>query len=60
MELLQSSALPLGYVATWARLGLGTQVQGWSGYRESNSDIQLGKLTGYHYITPARRAEPRS
>ena len=44
MELLQSSALPLGYVAEIA----------WSGYRESNSDVQLGKLTGYHYITPAR------
>ena len=33
------------------------QASGWSGYRESNSDVQLGKLTGYHYITPARRGD---
>ena len=25
----------------------------WSGWRESNSRIDLGKVTGYHYITPA-------
>jgi Protein of unknown function (DUF4239) len=42
MELLQSSALPLGYVA------------GWSGRRESNPRINLGKVAGYHYITPAQ------
>src|SRR5207248_10058681 len=42
MELLQSSALPLGYVAA---------VSGW---RESNPRVDLGKVTGYHYITPAR------
>jgi hypothetical protein len=42
MELLQSSALPLGYVA------------GNSGWRESNPRVDLGKVTGYHYITPAR------
>ena len=42
MELLQSSALPLGYVAAN------------SGWRESNPRVDLGKVTGYHYITPAR------
>lgn len=41
MELLQSSALPLGYVAAN------------SGWRESNPRVDLGKVTGYHYITPA-------
>jgi hypothetical protein len=25
----------------------------WSGYRESNSGSNLGKVTGYHYIIPA-------
>src|SRR5271169_2900665 len=25
----------------------------WSGWRESNPRIDLGKVTGYHYITPA-------
>src|SRR3981081_3926323 len=25
----------------------------WSGWRESNSRINLGKVAGYHYITPA-------
>ena len=44
IELLQSSALPLGYVALA------------SGWRESNPRVDLGKVTGYHYITPARWA----
>jgi hypothetical protein len=26
---------------------------GWSGRRESNPHEKLGKLSGYHYITPA-------
>ncbi len=43
MELLQSSALPLGYVA-------GLRISGW---RESNPRVNLGKVAGYHYITPA-------
>jgi hypothetical protein len=43
MELLQSSALPLGYVAR----------RRWSGWRESNPRVNLGKVAGYHYITPA-------
>src|SRR5580658_6853402 len=42
IRLLQSPALPLGYVA------------GWSGWRESNPRVNLGKVAGYHYITPAR------
>ena len=46
MELLQSSALPLGYVAR----------RRWSGWRESNPRVNLGKVAGYHYITPARLA----
>ena len=25
----------------------------WSGYRESNSEINLGKVSGYLYIIPA-------
>src|SRR5581483_12179210 len=29
-------------------------VADWSGWRESNSRINLGKVAGYHYITPAR------
>jgi hypothetical protein len=33
---------------------LGINVLGWSGWRESNPRVQLGKLTGYHYITPAK------
>ena len=41
--LLQSPALPLGYVAGVV----------WSGWRESNPRINLGKVAGYHYITPA-------
>jgi hypothetical protein len=41
--LLQSPALPLGYVA-----GVN-----WSGWRESNPRVNLGKVAGYHYITPA-------
>lgn len=40
---MQSSALPLGYVA-------GSYDSGW---RESNPRVDLGKVTGYHYITPA-------
>jgi polyisoprenoid-binding protein YceI len=40
---LQSSALPLGYVA-------GLSISGW---RESNPRVNLGKVAGYHYITPA-------
>ena len=44
IELLQSSALPLGYVALA------------SGWRESNPRVDLGKVTGYHYITPAGAA----
>jgi Protein of unknown function (DUF4239) len=47
VELLQSSALPLGYVAEMH-----------SGWRESNPRVDLGKVTGYHYITPAHRATP--
>lgn len=45
MELLQSSALPLGYVASKT-----------SGWRESNPRVNLGKVAGYHYITPAHWA----
>jgi len=48
MELLQSSALPLGYVA-------GLRISGW---RESNPRVNLGKVAGYHYITPAGTAVP--
>jgi hypothetical protein len=46
MELLQSSALPLGYVAP--------SISGW---RESNPRVNLGKVAGYHYITPAHQRE---
>jgi hypothetical protein len=38
-----------------------TQVVGieiWSGRRESNPHEKLGKLSGYHYITPAEPDEP--
>jgi hypothetical protein len=28
-------------------------LQAWSGRRESNPHEKLGKLSGYHYITPA-------
>jgi hypothetical protein len=28
----------------------------WSGRRESNPHEKLGKLSGYHYITPALAA----
>ena len=31
----------------------------WSGMRESNSRTNLGKVTGYHYINPAKRASTR-
>src|SRR5580693_18894 len=29
--------------------------QFWSGWRESNPRVNLGKVAGYHYITPALR-----
>ena len=48
MELLQSSALPLGYVAV-------PSIVSWSGWRESNPRVNLGKVAGCHYITPAFR-----
>ena len=97
IELLQSSALPLGYVALSRDTGFlcGDCVAGgayvrlhtapprhlasrknpasscvevfrmsvgrfdlfyiflWSGWRESNPRVNLGKVAGYHYITPA-------
>ena len=31
-----------------------TRISNWSGWRESNPRVQFGRLTGYHYITPAR------
>ena len=30
----------------------------WSGRRESNPHEKLGKLSGYHYITPAEPPQP--
>src|SRR5665213_969838 len=29
--------------------------ESWSGWRESNPRVNLGKVAGYHYITPAFR-----
>src|SRR5690242_14952507 len=88
MELLQSSALPLGYVAPCFGVPLGgPPTPSWakhsvppsrryrcvprrtppllavfhkrillSGWRESNPRVNLGKVAGYHYITPAHWA----
>src|SRR5579875_1534760 len=39
-------------LTTWLRRRLV-----WSGWRESNPRINLGKVAGYHYITPAARSE---
>lgn len=36
-------------VLTWPQ----TPAEAWSGRRESNPHEKLGKLSGYHYITPA-------
>jgi hypothetical protein len=34
----------------------GESPRNWSGQRESNPHVQLGKLTGYHYIMAALRS----
>ena len=36
-----------------ARCSVQLSYRNWSGDRESNPNDYLGKVTGYHYITPA-------
>ena len=38
---------------TGRKTGAPISAKPWSGRRESNPHEKLGKLSGYHYITPA-------
>lgn len=44
---------PLSKSGTLDQTELRRDIKNWSGWRESNSHEDLGKVPGYHYITPA-------
>src|SRR5664279_2066142 len=43
-------------LTTWLCRLEGARIQSWGGWRESNPRVNLGKVAGCHYITPAPQA----